>query len=291
MSDNGHESSDSTEWWAELLQPPSTPRRARPPEPSADDDSDEWWHGMVGGAPATGASPSVAQATGASPSVAPSVADSFSQRTGINLALRVRMSRLMPLRSLIDIRRHLPAQGVSRSMEIVSVDGLASAYPASPLEMPTHGQIITSFLNAGPASEEQALADCLGRLSRWFSTFCGVAIFKVGITCDPSHRWHNPAYGYMQERVWHAMDVVFVGTVEQCRQLETSVISTVGRIPGCQNVAPGGEGLAAASSERCFTYLVVAAGGTGVGLQAAFALRERERNVRPRRDWKNRAAR
>jgi len=102
-------------------------------------------------------------------------------------------------------------------------------------------------------------------------------VFKVGICHDPEYRWLNRDYGYVRERCWHAMDLVYAGTSEECRQLEIGLIAATQSVSGSYNVKPGGEGVAAgsASCATCYVYFVVAGAGHGVGLTVAWAQRTR----------------
>ena len=118
---------------------------------------------------------------------------------------------------------------------------------------------------------------CLGRLARWLATFENVMVFKVGICHDPEHRWLNREYGYIRDRIWHAMDLVYAGTSEECRQLEIGLIAATQRMSDNHNIRPGGEGIAAgsASGAICYVYFVVAGAGHGMGMTVAWAARTR----------------
>jgi hypothetical protein len=168
-----------------------------------------------------------------------------------------------------------------------SAGDLASAFPGPALAVPRQGEIVRGFLAsvpslsgtpASPAASFDAVLDlCFGRLARWLSTFESMMVFKVGICHDPEHRWLNREYGYIRNRSWHAMDLVYAGTSDECRQLEIGLISVTQSMAGSQNIRPGGEGVAAgsASGATCYTYFVVAGVGHGLGLTAAWALRTR----------------
>ena len=149
--------------------------------------------------------------------------------------------------------------------------------------MPRQGAIVRSFLRdmpdlTGPsaaASLDDVVAVCLGRLGCWFPTFENIIVFKFGICFDPERRWRNREWGYLQERMWHCMDLLFAGSPQQCRLLEIALIGATRSVAGCHNVAPGGEGVAAGSESAgtCYCYVVVAAAGHGLGLHVAFDLR------------------
>ena len=145
--------------------------------------------------------------------------------------------------------------------EFRSVQTLLDAFPGVPLVVPGHGEIVADFLD--PARTlERAAPEILARLSRWMETFGRILVFKIGISRDPEHRWSNEKYGYLRERIWHAMDLVFIGEAEACRKLEQALIAAAGKIPGCHNMKPGGEGVKTGSKDLCWCYLVVAGAGS-----------------------------
>ena len=160
------------------------------------------------------------------------------------------------------------------------------AAAAGVLDVPPQGTIVRSALRDMPdltdapaaASLDDVVAVCLGRLGCWLATFGHVAVFKFGICFDPVHRWGNTEFGYVRERTWHLMDLLFVGSAQQCRRLEIAVIGATRGVAGCYNEAPGGEGVAAesVSADPCYCYVVVAAAGHGLSLSRAFDLRVQE---------------
>jgi hypothetical protein len=160
------------------------------------------------------------------------------------------------------------------------------AFPGPAVDVPRQGSIVRSVLRdmpdlTGPsaaASLGDVVAVCLGRLGCWFATFEHIIVFKFGICFDPEHRWCNREFGYLQERMWHFMDLLFVGCAQKCRRLEIALIAETRSIAGCQNEAPGGEGVAAGSevADPCYCYVVVAAAGHGLGLGRAFDMRQAE---------------
>ena len=136
-------------------------------------------------------------------------------------------------------------------------------------------------LTAGPsaaASLDDVVAVCLGRLACWSARFEHIIVFKFGICFDPEHRWRNRAFGYLQERMWQFMDLLFVGSPQQSRRLEIALIAATRSVAGCHNEALGGEGVAAGSesADPCYCYVVVAPAGRGLGLRRAFDLRVAE---------------
>lgn len=84
------------------------------------------------------------------------------------------------------------------------------------------------------------------------------AVYKIGITLNPVHRWSHPRYGYLHDTVerWQGMKVIFVSESSFAAALvESAMISKFKNCPGCRNDKPGGE---TASPERGphFTYVV-----------------------------------
>eukprot|EP00927_Polykrikos_kofoidii_P016939 TRINITY_DN17697_c0_g5_i1.p1 TRINITY_DN17697_c0_g5~~TRINITY_DN17697_c0_g5_i1.p1 ORF type:complete len:696 (-),score=96.72 TRINITY_DN17697_c0_g5_i1:32-2119(-) len=88
----------------------------------------------------------------------------------------------------------------------------------------------------------------------------GIAIFKIGITCNPFMRWQ--AYerdGYTRFHLVFAAEEV--GAVQM---LEACLIDFFGERSGCRNIARGGEG--PVGRGPYFTYLAVAPCGDGIGV-------------------------
>ena len=178
-----------------------------------------------------------------------------------------------------------PRRSTSQRQYIVA--SLVSAFPGRALDVPQQGDIVRHFLRDMPdltaglsaaASLDDVVAVCLGRLGCWFATFEHIIVFEFGICFDPEHRWRNRAFGYLQERMWQFMDLLFVGSPQQSRRLEIVLIAATRSVAGCQNEAPGGEGVAAGSesADPCYCYVVVAPAGRGLGLRRAFDLRVAE---------------
>ena len=178
-----------------------------------------------------------------------------------------------------------PRRSTSQRQYIVA--SLVSAFPGRALDVPQQGDIFRHFLRDMPdltaglsaaASLDDVVAVCLGRLACWFASFEHIIVFKFGICFDPEHRWRNRAFGYLQERMWQFMDLLFVGSPQQSRRLEIALIAATRSVAGCQNEAPGGEGVAAGSesADPCYCYVVVAPAGRGLGLRRAFDLRVAE---------------
>ena len=87
--------------------------------------------------------------------------------------------------------------------------------------------------------------------------------FKIGIACDPQHRWNEFPHGYKHER-WRSMVVLYeCPSAEGAAQLEAHLIYVYkdhANNIGCRNEAGGGEGISYRRSEamklKCFTYVV-----------------------------------
>ena len=101
-----------------------------------------------------------------------------------------------------------------------------------------------------------------------------VAIFKIGITRDPLTRFRgvlaegqNRWRPYIHEGFTN-MELLLCSAPDHCAELETHLISEYRKTPGCRNVNPGGESRPPDSC-CCFTYVVFAEGGAGVGLLPA----------------------
>ena len=84
------------------------------------------------------------------------------------------------------------------------------------------------------------------------------AVFKVGITVNPIHRWMHRLYGYCHDHreKWQGMRVVAVNaSAFTGALLETILISTYKETPGCRNESPGGETASPADGPH-FVYVV-----------------------------------
>ena len=84
--------------------------------------------------------------------------------------------------------------------------------------------------------------------------------FKIGIAADPKHRWHRSDCGH--SRNYDKMFLVYAAKrsnpalPESSGAMERALISHLrDSHPGCQNIAPGGEGPSKVSPH--FTYIVV----------------------------------
>ena len=101
-----------------------------------------------------------------------------------------------------------------------------------------------------------------------------VAIFKIGITRDPLARFR----GVLADgrRLWMTyihegftnMELLCCSSPDHCADLEAQLISEYRGTPGCRNSNPGGEN-PPPDWCCCFTYVVFAEGGDGVGLLPA----------------------
>jgi hypothetical protein len=85
----------------------------------------------------------------------------------------------------------------------------------------------------------------------------GPTSFKVGLTCDPTHRWTNMRYGYKLSGHFSRMLILAeTATTEGAGFLEAMLIDHFSNRPGCQNKSQGGEGLHDPSAGPCFVYMV-----------------------------------
>ena len=117
------------------------------------------------------------------------------------------------------------------------------------------------------------LYKCLWRIGAWMQALDNTAASKVGIAFNPAHRWRNDDFGYVHEQMWMFMDVMHSGSADECRSLEKDLIRSVGRLPGCYNASPGGEGVCSTTPGACHCYAVYAPAGSGVGVHAAWRQR------------------
>ncbi len=145
-------------------------------------------------------------------------------------------------------------------------------------EVPPQDSIVFSgmmrFGELKPVEHLQPFDHAVMRLMMWKHLF-GIIVFKIGIAADPTHRFRNPEFGYIKERVWHLMDVVLRGPANLCRVLEMQLISAMGLVQGCYNLKPGGEGVGKDQTYGCCVYLVVAEAGHGMGLSVAWTKRRK----------------
>lgn len=84
------------------------------------------------------------------------------------------------------------------------------------------------------------------------------AVFKMGITASPVHRWCHPVYGYSRDRKekWQGMKILSVNADSfSAALLESFLISKFKGTPGCRNENPGGE-TASPGDGPFFTYVV-----------------------------------
>ena len=143
--------------------------------------------------------------------------------------------------------------------------------------LPAHGAIIRAL--AAPQGLPQSggvLHKCLWRICAWLQAMNNMAAFKVGIAFDPVHRWRNPDFGYMHEHFWLFMDVMHTGSAAECASLERALIASTRHLPGCYNVAPGGEGISPTTVGECRCYVVYAPAGSGLSIRAEWLARREE---------------
>lgn len=81
--------------------------------------------------------------------------------------------------------------------------------------------------------------------------------FKIGMTCNPGHRWANLQYGYQRTGQYSRMHVLAeTATAEGAAFLEAMLIKHFASWPGCENTAKGGEGMHNAANGPCYVYIV-----------------------------------
>ena len=79
-------------------------------------------------------------------------------------------------------------------------------------------------------------------------------LWKIGVTQDPQYRFSNPAFGYLQEG-YSGMLAVHHGDALESGMLEAALIMILKPLyPGCQNTAPGGEGITRKPDISFYTY-------------------------------------
>ena len=94
-----------------------------------------------------------------------------------------------------------------------SFDQLLRTFPdAGGLTLPRQDQCIRASLSSAPPTAT-AIADIrallLERLAGWARLLGSAIVFKVGIAADPDHRYFNSEFGYVNDRMWLCMDVVW----------------------------------------------------------------------------------
>ena len=86
----------------------------------------------------------------------------------------------------------------------------------------------------------------------------GPAVFKIGLTTNPLHRWHNETYGYrhMADK-FQKMTILMASALGLVAALlEAALIDRFATTPGCRNIAKGGEGVRDTIGPF-FTYVVI----------------------------------
>ena len=73
----------------------------------------------------------------------------------------------------------------------------------------------------------------------------GPAVFKIWITINPIHRWHNKVYGYghSPDKYIKMVLLLMSASGEAAAFLEAALIDKFRETAVCRNVAAGGEGL------------------------------------------------
>ena len=113
-------------------------------------------------------------------------------------------------------------------------------------------------LREGPALD--ALEDATSVVEQRIQDI-GCAVYKIGIAMDPIQRFKGFSWSYIYEG-YEEMLLLVASTATQCRILERLLIERFKGRQGCQNEAPGGEGMRD-STNLCFVYAVFCDGGTG----------------------------
>jgi hypothetical protein len=83
-----------------------------------------------------------------------------------------------------------------------------------------------------------------------------LVVFKIGLTQDIARRWNHKQFGYKSEG-FHEMHIVMAANGLACGLLEVHLITLFKHVPGCYNIAPGGEGIinGGAGVDECYTYV------------------------------------
>ena len=167
-------------------------------------------------------------------------------------------------------RRNELLGGPYTSQQELAAELLAAGLPEPPTCWPAPQQ--NTMLHTTQHQSFGPLAACLWRFAAWAASLQRVFAFKVGIAYEPAARWEL----YHDEETWLFMDVMHQGSPEECRRLEIALIRRLRTFPGCQNIAPGGEGIRAGTTDgTCYCYAVYAPAGDGVGLRQAWIARQR----------------
>ena len=174
-----------------------------------------------------------------------------------------------PSSSQVTAERERSSRRVSSLDMLVSELIAAGCPPQTPRwSVPTQDALLVC---GNTHSSWPPVQKCLWRFASWGKSL-GVFAFKIGIAYSPQVRWGQ----YEDEEMWLFMDVMHDGNPEECRCLEKELISKLGKIPGCYNIAPGGEGIRAGTIEgKCSCYAVYATAGDGIGLHEAWLSRKR----------------
>ena len=158
---------------------------------------------------------------------------------------------------------HMSLSALATELQAIGLPALAR-WPIPPQNQIVYAEVLES---------RQRLSAALWRFASWGASLETAFVFKVGIAYEPVLRWEM----YHEEMTWMFMDVMHQGSPEDCRCLEIDLIRRLRRLQGCQNIAPGGEGIRAGVTDGlCFCYSVYAPAGNGVGLRKAWIERQRE---------------
>lgn len=109
-----------------------------------------------------------------------------------------------------------------------------SVGPELVIHLPPEGQEVSGPSWTGMTAAAAAMVD------RVLGAGWQPPVFKLGITANVVHRFHNFSWGYWREG-YEAMVVLCATTPRWAAALERHLIARYGGISGCRNTAPGGE--------------------------------------------------
>ena len=138
-------------------------------------------------------------------------------------------------------------------------------FPLPRVRWPHQNDILLGSVVRKPSFEH-----CIARWAAWQASNNWLLAFKIGIAFDPRDRFLNKSFGYILEQRWHFMEVMCSGESNEIRQLEMQLISALKKFQGCMNERGGGDGVSPETQGTCFSYMVFARAGDGIGLQAAW---------------------
>lgn len=105
----------------------------------------------------------------------------------------------------------------------------------------------------------KVLQHCVCLIDRALALHPGCVVFKVGVTVDPARRFYDKAIGYAHDRDFENMLVLCsTETSEAIGFVEAALILKYRLVPGCRNIAEGGENVPKSSRPGVnhYCYLV-----------------------------------